>query len=98
MSLREDLMFLIEAQKDYDRSETESNWRILANSSNRLLRDQGQALVEAVDENAKLWELVCWNIDNFRDLPLTDGYYAKWLERAEALLAARSKTVDGGGV
>lgn len=59
-----------------------------------FLRDHGQALVELVAQNEALWELVCWNIDNFRDLPLTDGYYAKWLEKAEALLA-RTKASAG---
>jgi hypothetical protein len=62
----------------------------------RFLRGNGKALVEAVEQNEALWEIVCLNIDNFRDLPLTDGYYAKWLKRAEALLA-RAKAGAGGG-
>lgn len=28
-------------------------------------------------------ELICWNIDNFNDLPLPDTYYDKWNDKAK---------------
>lgn len=50
MSMVEELKFLIEAQKDYDRRETLSHWKTLSNSAHRFLRDHGQAIVEAVED------------------------------------------------
>jgi hypothetical protein len=52
----EELKFLIEAQKDYDRRETQSHWKTLSNSSHSFLRDHGQALLEAlVDADRYRW-------------------------------------------
>ena len=97
MSLRDELervmgAVLIGNRRSVPRQDLEYSVRV----ANDFFRDHGQALLEAVDENEKFWELVCWNIDNFRDLPLTDGYYAKWLDKAEAILAL-TKTNAGEG-
>lgn len=51
------------------------------------------AIESKIDEDAKdakeaewMRGIICWNVDNFNDLPLPDTYYKKWLDRVEPMV------------
>jgi len=37
-------------------------------------------------EREQMISLILWNVDNFNDLPLSDGYCEKWLAQAKPLV------------
>lgn len=94
MSLREEMVASIEAVTDADKRTTDSAAYDLAYSrSFDFLRDHGQALLEAV-VNAERYREALQNIADLAG----SGCALESIAEVALHPAARSNTVDGGGV